>query len=813
MAVTKITVPDFEFSGFYYPDIVRRLRTFNRLNAPEITSEVPEEPFIQLERAFGLVGHLNNVLLDLAANECLLPTLRLQDSARKLLALIDFDLRDYSPASVELLAKLRQVLTSSQTILDANSVFQTNRTDESPAVPFENVDTAITIGPTNVIDGAYGLGFVRQGADGVTVLGSSNLFESASASFSQNDVGRVIEIRDSILGNNNALRIAEVQSATRARLTAILGGEDPLFISENNLTWIIRGFGADGSAELNGPGTFTPWAAGPYNGDTVYFASKYVMPSKFDLIFDTDAAGVSGVWEYYDPDLLDENPDLVTVNPSSLTFNLNTLLGTDDRNGAFVVVTYLPTNQSETLVSAYVGGNNQITTSAFLGQSGTPSDDIEDYAVGTYWNPLPDQEDKTEDMTKDGEVTFDLPQTARRNWQQTTVQSVTGYWFRYRVVSSVVPTKPVLDSIDITSGDQFILINATQGETVENESLKSSNGLPNQKFALAQTPGLKTTVQCYIDEGGGEVAWLNMTALDKSLLLSESTDRHFVVEQDATGTLTACFGDGTYGKIPPLGVNTIRFVYRIKATDEGNVGTDMITNNSEGAAFLKTITNPRPAYGWREADGASEESLALVKEQGPASLRTLERAVSPSDYEDLAINWQTSAGTRPIIRAKSVEEGFGPKTIKLVVVGTSGTQINSAIKSALETYFNGDPANGLEGVGQANTQVTVVNYTPRQIALTIIVEANAALTDTLIRTRMSTLINPSAQESDGTTYVWRFGGRVPLSRIAAEVFSISPGNVFDVDVTNPAEDIELTNDELPLLNSSGLTISIVPPTV
>lgn len=810
MASTKITVPSYQFSGFYYAEILTRLRQFNRINAPEITSEEPEEPFIQLERSFALVGHYNNVLADFVANEAFLPTLKLQDSARDLLALIDYQIKDYSPSTAELLIELTQVLSVSTTVLDADTLFETERTEDSEAVPFENVDTAITVGPTNVVDGAYGLQYVRNGTDGFTIAGDATAFESTTISATASDIGRIIELSGSILGNNGLFKILEVISTTRVRLGGVFGGDAPLFISEGaTISWTIREFNADGSAEVNGVGVWSPWSSGPNAGDSFYFGSSFVMWSKFSMALGTPAANITGVWEFYDPDEEDESPDSVTNLGTQLEFNINTLLGINDVRGAFVRVTYLPTGQSELLVSTFTSPNNKVTTTAFLGQSGTPSTDVQDYAVGAVWQPLPDLDDQTFDLTVDADVDYTLPQTLTDNWQKVTIQNLEAFWIRYRVVSVNTPTAPSIDSIDITADKQYLLIDATQGETVDSEPTVSSNGFASQEFELTQTPGLRDTVSVFVDEGGGEVEWTNLTALEKRLLTSASNDRHFEVKQDSLGTLTVLFGDGTRGKIPTLGVDNIRFEYRISATNDGNVGADTITVNSDGPALVADVTNPRPASGWKEAEGASDASLALVKEEGPASLRTLGKATSPSDYEDLAVAFTTSAGTRPIIRAKAIEEGFGPKTIKLVVVGVNGTQISQSTKDELEEYFNGNASTQVEGVGQANHEVTVVNYSARLIDYTLVVRASDALSESAIRTALAALVSPTTFESDGQTFVWRFGGRVPNSRIASEVFSLSPGNIYDVDVPTPSNDQELSEVELPLLNSSNLTVTII----
>lgn len=821
MAATKIVVPDFQFSGFYYAEILRRVRIFNRVNAPEITSEIAEEPFIQGERAFSLVGHMNNVLLDFAANELLLPTAKLQDSVRALLELIDYQIRDYSPSTVEVLAKLDEVLTSSVEVVEANSIFETDRDDENESVPFE-VDDAVTAGPTNVVDAAFGLELDREGTDGATVVGDSDAFESASMAVSSLDIGKEIEVVGSVLGNNDVFRIAEVLQSgvlSRVRLEGTLGGPVPLFVIEGDLTWRIRAYTSNGAAAVNATGSpyFTPIASMNI-GDKIYVGSEHVLWSELAMTFNALQGSNPGVWEYYDPDTSDENPDAVTNQGTYLTFNLETLLGRgpltyNERSGSMVRVTHLPSGISELVESYWGGPDNLADTSAFLGQSGTPSTDPEDYSVATDWIPLPDEDDGTGNMNgQSGTLGYSLPQTLRRNWSKVEVNSIDGFYLRWRCVGVGAPTVvPVINTLDISEGDQYLLLDATQGETVLNEPEVTSSGQPNQEFVLSTTPGLRDTVECFVDEGGGEVEWTNLTEVGERLLTAGPKDRVFVVKQDSAGELTAKFGNGEQGKVPPLGIENIRFVYRVNAVLDGNVGGATIVLNTAGASLIEELTNPRPASGWREADGASDDSLALVKEEGPASLRTGASASAPSDYETLALAFTTTRGTRPVVRAKAIEEGFGPKTIKLVVVGTDGVSITESVRDELQEYFNGNESTGLEGVAAANTEVTVVNFTPRVFGVSLSIEANSALSETLVKTSLATLINPTALATDGQTWLWKFGGRVPTSRMQSEVFQISPGNVFDVDVSIPSEDVELTEDELPLLDSGDVTVSIVAP--
>lgn len=109
MAGQAIEIPNFDFSGFYYPQLLEALLAFKRINVPELTDESDKEPSIQLLRAYALVGHLNNVLIDLVANESTLPTAQLPETIRNMLRLIGYDLKPALPASVDMVYKLSKV--------------------------------------------------------------------------------------------------------------------------------------------------------------------------------------------------------------------------------------------------------------------------------------------------------------------------------------------------------------------------------------------------------------------------------------------------------------------------------------------------------------------------------------------------------------------------------------------------------------------------------------------------------------------------------------------------------------------------------
>lgn len=144
MASTKVTIPDIQF-GFYYPEILAALLAYKRTNIPELSDESEFEPTIQLLRAFALVGHNNNVVMDMIAQESLLATAQLAESVRELLRLIGYDLAPASPAQAEILFKLSRVFTSSTTIAPIGSQLSTDRDAQTNVAIYFETDEQVSV--------------------------------------------------------------------------------------------------------------------------------------------------------------------------------------------------------------------------------------------------------------------------------------------------------------------------------------------------------------------------------------------------------------------------------------------------------------------------------------------------------------------------------------------------------------------------------------------------------------------------------------------------------------------------------------------
>lgn len=142
--MATVEIPSFDFTAFYYGQILEALLAFKRINLPELTDESPQDPLIQVLRAFACVGHLNNTNIDVLANENTLPTSQLPETVRNMLALIDYRLASASPAKAEVIFKLISALAADSSVLYDGSQVSTRASATETAKTFE-ILAALTV--------------------------------------------------------------------------------------------------------------------------------------------------------------------------------------------------------------------------------------------------------------------------------------------------------------------------------------------------------------------------------------------------------------------------------------------------------------------------------------------------------------------------------------------------------------------------------------------------------------------------------------------------------------------------------------------
>jgi hypothetical protein len=127
--------------------------------------------------------------------------------------------------------------------------------------------------------------------------------------------------------------------------------------------------------------------------------------------------------------------------------------------------------------------------------------------------------------------------------------------------------------------------------------------------------------------GGTQIQW----SVLPDLLESSATSPDLVVEIDTDGTAVLRFGDSTRGLRPPGGA-TFEATYRIGNGAVGNVASTAIAHIVSTDKNLQSVTNPMPALG-----GVDPETPLAIRRDAPQAYLVQERAVTESDYADMAI--------------------------------------------------------------------------------------------------------------------------------------------------------------------------------
>lgn len=812
--MATVVIPSFDFTGFYYPELLEALFQFKRINVPELTDESPQEPFVQLMRMFALVGHLNNTLADMIANESTLPTAQLVETVRNMLRLIDYEMASATPSQVDMLYELAQILTSTQVVVPAGATSEASAQGEVPAIPFE-VEDQLSVTRTDQFSIALRENqFVQNGTTnlsstdlGITVTRGAGVWPTNVAT-----AGMKLRLLSGTTGfpYRTAL-VAERISDTQLRLAGI-----GLRNNFTNLSWELLqdDVFTNVTANINNPagGTeTTPFVATIVVKDAFYLGHTEAMWNQLDITMDTPGSGISGVWEYYDGNHRETKPDSVTdIGNGQLQFVINGLLGVLDRKGSEIRVQFDETTAFEVIESEYNSVTQQnFIVASLLGQT-SPSTDPDDYTIGSEWHTLDVLDDETTGLLITGTFTYTLPQTLLQDWNEVTLSGTEAFFLRFRITAITTAVSPIIDFVQMDQGSQFVKRLATQGRTQTDDPLGSSDGTASQEFAATRDFYIDGTAIVSVDS----IEW---TEVD-NFLSSTPTDRHYVILLGEDDQALVKFGDGVAGLIPPAGVGNVAITYRYGADVDGNVGANTVTTDKTGLRLVNRLFNPRPAVGWKEAEGSTPESLERAKIDGPASLRVLRTALNGDDAVILARQFTDDQGAKPVARGIGIEEGFGPKTLELVLVGAGGGQLSTAQLDELDEFFNGNPFTSPPVPKRfvANAEVTCVNYSPRSISImaTVTVVQNSPVSAQAIKNRLLQVVQPLALREDSALYEWEFGEDIPVTRLIHEIFSVDESvlsvNVTDLNGIVPtiASVVTLAARDLPVLDTDS-TFTVV----
>jgi uncharacterized phage protein gp47/JayE len=281
----------------------------------------------------------------------------------------------------------------------------------------------------------------------------------------------------------------------------------------------------------------------------------------------------------------------------------------------------------------------------------------------------------------------------------------------------IVPAK-----VGTTNGSNTVV--ATQGESIFDELVGTSTGLAFQEFTLEDSPVIESSVSVTVNGiPFNQVSYL----IDYA-----GSDPVFIVSTDADGVTSITFGDNVSGRIPPSSAE-IYASYRVGGGDEGNVPAASLNYIATNSVSGLSANNQAAAVG-----GSDEESTDSIRLNAPASLKSLNRAVSLLDYASLALQ------VTGIAKSIATADVFSSVTVYIALFGDRGidgagaptTIFNTIANNLLEYYVDKAPP---------NTTVTILPpaYADVDIIVDITVgqEYKTSLVKAQVTTALTTLLD------------------------------------------------------------------------
>ncbi len=173
---------------------------------------------------------------------------------------------------------------------------------------------------------------------------------------------------------------------------------------------------------------------------------------------------------------------------------------------------------------------------------------------------------------------------------------------------------------------RFLGINATEVAQMVKalpEFVGTGTAQPSQTHSLVHHPVIAGTSRIQVEESAGWTDWQAVDGFEDS----REDSRHYKLNPEA-GTIT--FGNGVRGRAPQIGERIRALEYRYGGGPAGNVAAKAISKVVDVSAVA--VSNPLPAVG-----GAPGESVAEGIERIPGEFRRHDRAVTRSDFEELAL--------------------------------------------------------------------------------------------------------------------------------------------------------------------------------
>ncbi|MEU7133409.1 baseplate J/gp47 family protein [Streptomyces sp. NPDC046261] len=230
-----------------------------------------------------------------------------------------------------------------------------------------------------------------------------------------------------------------------------------------------------------------------------------------------------------------------------------------------------------------------------------------------------------------------------------------------------------------------VTVPVVQARVVLEEELGIATGAPGERLCFAHPPMLRATDTLAVEavEEGRALRWTYVP----SLAGSGPGDRHFTLDArsgEAVFAPVAGTGRGALRHGAPLPAGAMVRVprYLTGGGAGGNVPARTITVLRTPLPYVSAVTNPAPATG-----GTDAETPAECAERLPLGSPFPERAVTPHDYEQLAL--AASAGMARIHHVRTDDDGSLDPARNYVLARPAGIELRFVLDAGTPSLPSG----------------------------------------------------------------------------------------------------------------------------
>ena len=226
---------------------------------------------------------------------------------------------------------------------------------------------------------------------------------------------------------------------------------------------------------------------------------------------------------------------------------------------------------------------------------------------------------------------------------------------------------PLADTV-IAAYVPTVDVEFVEGERYASQLIGVSGNTANQRWQFPQQNVVKSSISLTV----GGVGWAEITSW---VTQSSSSNVYSIVQTDDGNTFVQ-FGDGVYGAIPASGAE-IRATFRVGGGTRGNLAINTITRKVSMPAQVLSLTNTARASGGKNAASMKEAKAGI-----PATITTLERAVTVADHALLALRVAGVSKARA-----GVGYPVGTNKIRLWIAPSGGGAPTTALRSDVSSYL------------------------------------------------------------------------------------------------------------------------------